>query len=78
MNTSEQQEREKTIREEIDTIYQTTKEAILTEQDTQEKSNEESTLQNVNVNEEQEEENNERITRSKSKTNVSNSEENQS
>ena len=78
MNTSEQQEREKIIREEIDTIYQTTKEAILTEQDTQEKSNEESTIQNVNVNEEQEEESNERITRSKSKTNVSNSEENQS
>ena len=92
LNTSEQQAREKILTEEIDKIYQTTKEAIvekdntiraaiLTEQSSsapQDRSNEDSTLQNVM------EEPQERITRSKSKTNVSivesvtsNSEENQ-
>ena len=80
LNSSEQQAREKIITEEIDKIYQTTKEAIVGDTTIraeiltsapQDRSNEESTLQN--------EEPQERITRSKSKTNVSieSSEENQ-
>ena len=75
LNTSEQQAREKILTEGIDYIDQTTKEAIV-EKDTtiraaiitsapQDRSYEDSTLQNVM------EEPQERITRSKSKTNVS-------